>query len=89
MKKLIIIFALLICYNVNAQWSAAAIKLGSFSPGSTDAGFIIGMPGIHPKIASMQNITPKEHYQKEAVRVDEIVRIIERQGPTPKFRSIV
>ena len=45
MKKLIIIFTLLICYNVNAQWSAAAIKLGSFTPGATDAGFIIGYEG--------------------------------------------
>ncbi len=45
MKKLIIIFALLFCYNVSAQRSAAAIKLGSFTPGATDAGFIIGYEG--------------------------------------------
>lgn len=45
MKKLILLFAILSFYNVNAQRSAAAIKLGSFSPGATDAGFIIGYEG--------------------------------------------
>ncbi len=45
MKKLILIIAILSFYNVNAQWSAAAIKLGSFSPGASDAGFIIGYEG--------------------------------------------
>ncbi len=45
MKKLIIIFVLLIGCNINAQSSAAAIKLGSFSPGASDAGFIIGYEG--------------------------------------------
>lgn len=42
-----------------------------------NAGFIIGMPGIHPKIASMQKTTPEEHYKKEAIRVDEIVKIVD------------
>ena len=45
MKKLIIIFVLLFGCNINAQWSAAAFKLGSFSPGASDAGFIIGYEG--------------------------------------------
>ncbi len=48
---------------------------------TVDAGFIIGMPGIHPKIASMQKKTPEEHYKKEAVRVDEIVKIVDGQVP--------
>lgn len=45
MKKLILIFLLFFSFNTFAQWSAAAIKLGSFTPGATDAGFIIGYEG--------------------------------------------
>jgi formate hydrogenlyase subunit 6/NADH:ubiquinone oxidoreductase subunit I len=44
-----------------------------------NAGFIIGMPGIHPKIASMQKTTPEEHYEKETLRVDEIVKLVDRR----------
>ena len=46
-----------------------------------DSGFIISMPGIHPKIASLQKKTPAEHYQKETERVDEIVKIVDGQVP--------
>ncbi|GBD88911.1 hypothetical protein BMS3Abin03_02855 [bacterium BMS3Abin03] len=45
MKKLILIFLLFLCYNVYGQSSAAAIKLGIFNPGASDAGFIIGYEG--------------------------------------------
>jgi hypothetical protein len=45
MKKLIIIIVLLICSNIYSQTGAAAIKLGSFTPGATDGGFIIGYEG--------------------------------------------
>jgi len=45
MKKLTLIFVLLFCHFVYGQWSAAAIKLGSFIPGATGAGFIIGYEG--------------------------------------------
>lgn len=45
MKRLILIFSLLLSCNLFGQWSAAAIKLGSFAPGATDAGFIIGYEG--------------------------------------------
>jgi NAD-dependent dihydropyrimidine dehydrogenase PreA subunit len=48
---------------------------------AVNAGFIIGMPGIHPKIASMQKTTPEEHYQKEALRVDEIVKTVHHRMP--------
>lgn len=45
MKKLILLFLIIFSYSAFAQWSAAAIKLGSFTPGATDAGFIIGYEG--------------------------------------------
>lgn len=45
MKKFTLIIVLFFSYNIYGQWSAAAIKLGAFSPGATDAGFIIGYEG--------------------------------------------
>ena len=45
MKKLILVSLLSFNISAVAQWNAAAIKLGSFSPGATDAGFIIGYEG--------------------------------------------
>jgi len=45
MKKLFLILALFISVNTFAQNGAAAIKLGTFNPGATDAGFIIGYEG--------------------------------------------
>lgn len=45
MKKLTIIIILFFCYNIYGQWSAAAFKLGAFSPGATETGFIIGYEG--------------------------------------------
>lgn len=41
-----------------------------------DAGFIISMPGNHPKIASMQKTQPAEHYAQEANKVEEIVECV-------------
>ena len=41
-----------------------------------DAGFVIGMPGNHPKIASMQRKKPAEHYEQETIKVNGIVKII-------------
>ena len=46
-----------------------------------NAGFIVGMPGIHPKIASMQKISAEEHYRREAERVDEIAKVVDDQSP--------
>ena len=45
MKKLTLIFLLVSGHYAYCQTSAAAIKLGSFIPGATDAGFIIGYEG--------------------------------------------
>ncbi|MFC2103299.1 outer membrane protein [Bacteroidota bacterium] len=45
MKKLLIIIVLFLSVNMFGQNGAAAIKLGSFNPGATDAGFIIGYEG--------------------------------------------
>lgn len=36
------------------------------------AGFLIGMPGNHPKIASMQKKTAEMHYAREKKRIGEI-----------------
>jgi ferredoxin len=41
-----------------------------------DAGFVISMPGNHPKIASLERKKPAEHYEQEAIKVNEIARII-------------
>ena len=46
-----------------------------------DAGFIISMPGNHPKIASMQRKKPAEHYEQEAIKVNEIVKIVSEKKP--------
>ena len=46
-----------------------------------DAGFVIGMPGNHPKIASMQRIKPAVHYEQEAIKVDEIIGIVKEKKP--------
>ena len=45
MKNMTLIIVLFLCYNIYSQWSTASIKLGSFVPGATDAGFIIGYEG--------------------------------------------
>jgi opacity protein-like surface antigen len=45
MKKLTLIFLLIFCHYSYGQNSAAAIKLGSFMPEATGAGFIIGYEG--------------------------------------------
>jgi NAD-dependent dihydropyrimidine dehydrogenase PreA subunit/flavodoxin len=45
------------------------------------AGFTIGMPGNHPKIASMQRTAPEEHYRQETIRVDEIVKTVQQRMP--------
>ncbi len=46
-----------------------------------DAGFIIGMPGNHPKIAAMQKTTPEEHYAQETIKVKKIVKHIKAKIP--------
>lgn len=43
---------------------------------SVDAGFIIGMPGNHPKMAEAQEKTPEEHYAAEAVRSRDIAESV-------------
>jgi len=45
MKKLVIIFVLIYSYNSFTQSGTAAIKLGAFTPGATNTGFIIGYEG--------------------------------------------
>lgn len=45
MKKLFFLILFSVSLPIFAQGNAAAIKLGSFSPGATDAGFIIGYEG--------------------------------------------
>src|SRR3989337_2079407 len=45
MKKLTFIIVIFFCFNMYGQWGAAAIKLGAFNPGASDAGFIIGYEG--------------------------------------------
>jgi opacity protein-like surface antigen len=45
MKKLLLILVSVLSVNMFAQNGAAAIKLGSFNPGATDAGFIVGYEG--------------------------------------------
>ena len=45
MKKLVLLFLFALTYNVFGQHSAAAIKLGAFTPGATNTGFIIGYEG--------------------------------------------
>ena len=48
---------------------------------SMDSGFIVGMPGNHPKIASMVKKTPEEYYMRETERVDEIATIVDGHAP--------
>lgn len=45
-----------------------------------DAGFIINMPGNHPKIASMQKTQPEEHYIQEAHKVEEIAKCVKAKN---------
>ena len=45
MKKLALLIVFAFTYNSFAQSGAAAIKLGAFSPGATNTGFIIGYEG--------------------------------------------
>ena len=45
MKKLALLIVCLFSYNSFAQSGAAAIKLGAFTPGATNTGFIIGYEG--------------------------------------------
>lgn len=42
----------------------------------SNSGFIISMPGNHPKIASMQRKKPTEHYQQEIIKINKIVEIV-------------
>ena len=46
-----------------------------------DSGLIVGMPGTHPKIASMQRKTPAEHYKRATERVDEIAALVGGRRP--------
>jgi ferredoxin len=52
----------------------------------SNAGFIIGMPGNHPKIVSMQRIKPAEHYQQEIIKIKKIVEIV-KQRKTHKMET--
>jgi hypothetical protein len=45
MKKLTLLFMLVLCHYAYGQKSAATFKLGSFMPEATGAGFIIGYEG--------------------------------------------
>ncbi|MCG6913621.1 outer membrane beta-barrel protein [bacterium BMS3Abin03] len=45
MKKLAFTIVILFAFNCFAQSGAAAIKLGAFTPGATNTGFIIGYEG--------------------------------------------
>lgn len=45
MKKLALLIVFTLSYNSFAQSGAAAIKLGAFTPGATNTGFIIGYEG--------------------------------------------
>ncbi|GAB4295518.1 MAG: hypothetical protein Kow0098_17840 [Ignavibacteriaceae bacterium] len=45
MMKTIFLFLIFTGVNSFAQWSSATIKLGSFGPSATEAGFIIGYEG--------------------------------------------
>jgi ferredoxin/flavodoxin len=45
------------------------------------AGFVVSMPGNHPKIASMQKTGPEEHYAREAIKTAEIAEIIKGKKP--------
>jgi formate hydrogenlyase subunit 6/NADH:ubiquinone oxidoreductase subunit I len=45
-----------------------------------DSGFIVCMPGIHPRIASLLKKSSADYYQQEAIKVEEIVRIVGSQG---------
>jgi ferredoxin len=41
-----------------------------------DAGFLIGMPGNHPKIASLLKTTPETYYAREKRRIEEISKVV-------------
>jgi len=45
MKKIILLFVIILSCSTFAQSGAAAIKLGAFTPGATNTGFIIGYEG--------------------------------------------
>ena len=48
---------------------------------SLDTGFLIGMPGNHPKVASMQHKSPEAHYQAAAVKIKTIVQQVKAKKP--------
>lgn len=39
---------------------------------TVEAGFLIGMPGNHPQVASIQRKAPQQHYAREKERIKEI-----------------
>ncbi|OGU47274.1 MAG: hypothetical protein A2000_06030 [Ignavibacteria bacterium GWB2_36_8] len=45
MKKVFILFIILIQSTLFAQWGTSSIKMGHFSPSATEGGFIIGYEG--------------------------------------------
>ncbi len=44
------------------------------------AGFLVGMPGNHPKIASMQKKPPELYYVRESERVEEIAGLVSEKA---------
>ncbi len=48
---------------------------------SLDAGFLIGMPGNHSKVASMQRKSPEAHYAAAAVKTKAITQLVKDKQP--------
>ncbi len=48
---------------------------------SLDAGFLIGMPGNHPKVASMQRKSPEAYYAAAAVKTKAIAQQVNAKRP--------
>ncbi len=48
---------------------------------SLDAGFLIGMPGNHPKVASMQRKSPETHYHAAATKTKAIAQQVKAKQP--------
>ncbi|MCR3922467.1 MAG: EFR1 family ferrodoxin [Firmicutes bacterium] len=46
-----------------------------------DAGFLIGMPGNHPKVASMQRKGPEAYYAAAAVKTKAIAQLVKAKQP--------
>lgn len=51
-----------------------------------NAGFIVRMPGNHPKIAPMQRKSPEKYYEAEAEKVESIASLI-KDGKSVKLES--